>query len=71
LVVPGSSPDRVVRGGSWGYSAWYCRSATRVGWWPGSRYWLLGFRVCLLPGPAARASGRGAPPTEPGGDAGR
>ncbi len=46
---------RVVRGGSWSFSADWCRSACRnrfVG--PHHpRYWDRGFRVCLVPGPAA------------------
>ena len=43
--------DRVVRGGTWFYSAGDCRSARRLWWWPGYRYRFPGFRVCLFPGP--------------------
>jgi len=44
-----SGGNRVVRGGSWNYPAWYCRSACRLGWPPGECYGHLGFRVCLAP----------------------
>ncbi|MCA9047965.1 MAG: formylglycine-generating enzyme family protein [Planctomycetaceae bacterium] len=44
--------DRVIRGGSWDSSAWYCRAAFRDWWGPGYRNWYLGFRVCLFFGPA-------------------
>lgn len=40
---------RVVRGGSWHYSAWFCRAANRYADHPGSRYVSLGFRL-VLPG---------------------
>ncbi len=42
---------RVVRGGSWDYSAGYCRAAYRVRVRPGYRLGDRGFRVCLFPGP--------------------
>ena len=38
---------RVVRGGSWFYAGWYCRSAYRGGNVPVVRYDLLGFRLLL------------------------
>jgi formylglycine-generating enzyme required for sulfatase activity len=57
-----SGRARVVRGGSWDFSAWRCRSAFRN--WIGSvdRFGYLGFRVCLVRGPAAgkQAVGGGA-----------
>lgn len=49
---------RVLRGGSWLYSARSCRSACRLRFGPDGRSWYFGFRVCLVRGPAAR---RGAP----------
>ena len=45
-------PPRVVRGGSWSFAAGWCRSAYRVGGHPSYRGRDLGFRVCLVPGPA-------------------
>ena len=59
LETRSSSSHRVVRGGSWDYSAGWCRSAYR-GWrLPGRRFGFLGLRVCLLPGPVDQASRRG------------
>ena len=43
---PGGS-DRVRRGGSWGLSAWPCRSATRYADNPSGRNSYLGFRLAL------------------------
>jgi formylglycine-generating enzyme required for sulfatase activity len=62
--------DRVLRGGSWFGTAWGCRSASRFGWRPDDRYWSLGFRVCLVRGPASppeapRAPGVGGQGTRP------
>ena len=45
---------RVLRGGSWGDSAWFCRSAVRNWNGPDVRNRGLGFRVCLVPGPASQ-----------------
>jgi formylglycine-generating enzyme required for sulfatase activity len=43
---------RVFRGGSWSFSAGFCRAACRYWVRPTDRSWDLGFRVCLLaPGP--------------------
>ena len=36
---------RAVRGGSWSFSAWYCRSAIRGADGPGYRALILGFRL--------------------------
>ena len=44
-VGPGGGSHRVVRGGHWGYTSAYCRSATRLILVPSSRYLDLGFRV--------------------------
>ena len=41
--------DRVSRGGSWDYSAGYCRSAFRLRFVPSARFIILGFRVALGP----------------------
>jgi len=49
--VGGDDPDRVIRGGSWFFTAWFCRSAYRYWYRPDYRLWYLGFRVCLVPGP--------------------
>lgn len=46
---------RVMRGGSWGTVAGRCRSAYRIGAWPGVMNDFQGFRVCVVPGPAANA----------------
>ena len=48
---------RVLRGGSWLHRAGRCRSACRYGRRPVVRNWLIGFRVCLVPG--LEASGEG------------
>ena len=42
---PSSGADRVYRGGSWYYDAWYCRSANRDRSGPGYRVNYLGFRL--------------------------
>ena len=50
-VVDPQGPDtgkyRVLRGGSWGHSPGYCRSAFRSQNKPGTRYPYLGLRVCF------------------------
>ena len=52
------SPNRVVRGGSWGNAARDCRFAFRYWDWPGRRFRRYGFRVCLvLSSPAQQDSG--------------
>ncbi|MBU8901460.1 MAG: SUMF1/EgtB/PvdO family nonheme iron enzyme [Victivallales bacterium] len=40
-----SSPDRVIRGGSWNTYAKDCRSAARVKYWSKFRFNILGFRI--------------------------
>ncbi len=52
-IGPREGPDRVIRGGSWHTPAVFCRSAYRAWGGPDFRYNYLGFRVCLVPGPAA------------------
>ena len=47
---PASGSYRVLRGGSWGSSAEYCRSAFRDGNTPGDRFSSYGFRVVLAVG---------------------
>ena len=40
--------NRLLRGGSWVFFPWYCRSATRSYFRPGVRFDVIGFRVCCL-----------------------
>jgi formylglycine-generating enzyme required for sulfatase activity len=42
-------PDRILRGGSWGYDSDYCRSAVRGSHDPGVTNRIIGFRVVLAP----------------------
>jgi formylglycine-generating enzyme required for sulfatase activity len=58
LNDPTDARNRVLRGGSWGDDAWYCRSACRIGGRPGEPYGNHGFRVCLVRGPAAEGGAR-------------
>lgn len=51
---------RVLRGGSWLDSAWNCRSGNRFRDSSGDRYGNIGFRVCLVRGPADGAGPAGA-----------
>ena len=46
-IGPGSGVARVLRGGSWGFIPWDCRSAYRFRYSPDSRYYFNGFRVAL------------------------
>ena len=46
---PESGSDRVIRGGSWFYDPWYCRSAYRINPSPDLRNYNLGFRVLTVP----------------------
>jgi formylglycine-generating enzyme required for sulfatase activity len=59
LVREDDGRHRVLRGGSWFDSARDCRAAYRGRYWPDARNRYRGFRVCLVPGPAA--GGGGAP----------
>lgn len=45
----GTGRSRVRRGGSWYYTAWYCRSSTRDTDEPSSRSSNLGFRLAAVP----------------------
>jgi formylglycine-generating enzyme required for sulfatase activity len=51
---------RVLRGGSWLISARFCRAAIRLRFLPGYRRRFVGFRVCLVPGPAVFEAGQKA-----------
>ncbi len=54
---PSTGSNRVIRGGSWYYGAWYCRSAIRDYDFPHDWYNFLGFRLVLAPvQPAAMSS---------------
>ena len=44
-------PSRVLRGGPSGLSAYWCRSACRTRFRASDRYWIGGFRVCLVRSP--------------------
>lgn len=74
LIEPDDAkPRRVIRGGSWNYTAWRCRSAFRNWRRPGHRFGYLGFRVGLFPGPLrakqAESSVRVAEPRDEASDA--
>ena len=45
-----SGSNRVFRGGGWCYIAYGCRSAYRINFSPGYRYFFIGFRAVLPPG---------------------
>jgi formylglycine-generating enzyme required for sulfatase activity len=47
-VGPSFGVPRVLRGGSWGHIAAYCRSANRVSTYPSSRYHDFGLRVVVV-----------------------
>lgn len=66
-VVEGDTDSlRVLRGGSWIRSAWYCRSAVRDWLHPDDRVRYVGFRLCLSSGPVETSqSERGAQEAEP------
>ncbi len=42
---PGTGSNRVLRGGSWDYNAWYCRAAYRFYYSPSARISDIGFRL--------------------------
>ena len=44
---PSSGYDRVLRGGSWGRSAWDCRTSFRSSYTPSNRGYSIGFRLAL------------------------
>ncbi len=44
---PATGSYRVSRGGSWNFSAGYCRSSCRDGYYPDDRYYGLGLRLVL------------------------
>ncbi len=46
---PTKGPNRVLRGGSWFYTADCCRSACRSWGEPGFRNYSIGFRLCFFP----------------------
>jgi len=46
---PENASLRVVRGGSWGFPAGFCRATLRYGIMPAYRGYLLGFRVAADP----------------------
>jgi formylglycine-generating enzyme required for sulfatase activity len=50
-LIPAAGPEefRLLRGGSWVYNPWYCRSAFRYRLAPDFRDLIIGFRVCCLP----------------------
>jgi formylglycine-generating enzyme required for sulfatase activity len=60
-AAAGEDPLRVVRGGSWYFVAWDCRSARRGRDGPGGRIPFRGFRVCLVPGPDRQETDRNRP----------
>ncbi|MCP4104499.1 MAG: SUMF1/EgtB/PvdO family nonheme iron enzyme [Desulfobacteraceae bacterium] len=49
-VGPDTGSDRVLRGGSWDFDAWFCRTAYRNWFAPGFGGRSYGFRLVLLPG---------------------
>jgi formylglycine-generating enzyme required for sulfatase activity len=49
LSSPGVDAERLLRGGSWFFGPWFCRSACRLRYLPGFRDFNVGFRVCCLP----------------------
>jgi formylglycine-generating enzyme required for sulfatase activity len=54
-VSSSGSEYRVLRGGSWFYDAWICRSALRDWDFPGDRYGFVGLRPAVRRTPAGRA----------------
>jgi formylglycine-generating enzyme required for sulfatase activity len=54
---PGSGSYRVMRGGSWNYTARSCRAAFRYWYGPDYRYYNLGFRL-VLPGQQKTSPGK-------------
>ena len=56
----GETRHRVLRGGSWGDTARFCRAAIRNWDWLGIRVGDFGFRVCLVPAPQEFKTSQGA-----------
>ncbi len=54
----GQGSDRVLRGGSWGDDAGFCRTANRYGYVPGVGIRVIGFRLVLLPGQQVGKAGK-------------
>lgn len=48
-VGPNKGTLRVIRGGSWGFVPWFCRSVYRLNDNPYDRYNFIGFRLALVP----------------------
>jgi formylglycine-generating enzyme required for sulfatase activity len=48
-VNGGDQTMRLLRGGSWGFNPWYCRSANRSRWHLDIRFNCVGFRLCRFP----------------------
>jgi len=46
---PAEGARRVLRGGSWGHSAYFCRSASRINISPSDYEYHYGFRLALMP----------------------
>ncbi len=46
---PLAGSQRVLRGGDWGFTAWFCFSSLRFGVEPSNRSFIMGFRVVAVP----------------------
>ena len=68
---PEGEGSRVLRGGSWGSTAGYCRSACRDRVGPGGRFRFGGFRLALVPGPGEEEVGDRESGAEPKAAAGK
>ncbi len=62
---PGAGVHRVVRGGSWSFSAEDCRATKRVGNMPVNRHDTLGFRVVCVPAPGVESKLQPPPVASP------
>ena len=45
---PAQGSLRVLRGGDWGFTAWFCSSSLRYGVEPVNRSFIMGFRVVAV-----------------------